>query len=324
MGTSRWYGRRVAVTGGSALIGASVVEWLCERGARVRVASRSTDRGALVYLGDALEWRVGDVGDAAFCASLLAGCDELIHAASYRRNVAYHLAHRDEVFAANEAMTLALLSALKNRPMPATFFSTAMAGIAPDAPQSPDGYIASKARCEERWNAAAARLGFPLLRIRPVSAYGPGDAFSADGNVIPALIVRCAEAQDELVVWGSGEQTRSFVYAPDAASALIRLLEANATGAQYVSSPESVTIRELATLIRDLVRPGRPIRFDAARPEGPSFPADLPVHPALRNFSWTTLRQGLAKTVEGYRLRRSSPRMQRKKNPTYAGTPKMK
>ncbi len=301
MDQSRWLHRRIALTGGTSLIGSFLVEKLISLGATVRVASRDENRGFPDPPKDKIEWRVGDVADEQFCEKLLEDCDELIHAASFRKNVAYHSEHRDEVIQANEAMTSALIGVLKKKPLPVTFFSTAMVGMVEHPQQSEDGYIAGKAQCEQLWERASHDIGFPLLTVRPVNAYGPRDTFTADSNVIPALIARAMQAKDSLTVWGSGTQIRSFVYAPDVAEAVIRLLEDHATGIAYVSPPDRIDIRRLATLIRDLVHSDLTLTFDTSKPEGPSFVADLPLHHALTNFPWTGIEEGLKETVEWYR-----------------------
>jgi len=47
--------------------------------------------------------------------------------------------------------------------------------------------------------------------------------------VIPALIKKCVDAvregKDEIVVWGTGEVTREFIYVEDAAEAILLAAE---------------------------------------------------------------------------------------------------
>lgn len=282
--TKQWSGKTVVVTGGTSLLGSCVTEKLSSLGARVRIASRTQ----------------GDVRDAHVCAELLEGADALFHLASQRRNVAYHLEHRKHIFDSNVAMTESLISALGNRKsLPVVFFSTALVSTFPpgtDPSAVPDGYLAAKITCEELWKKATN----DLLLIRPVSAYGPRDRFGADANVIPSLMRRCAEAKDELNVWGSGKQKRTFVFAPDVAEATLQLMAASARGVQHLCPPECVSIGELAAVIRDLVRPGLPIRFDRTKPEGPDL-CDLPVPQALQSFPWTDLHEGLKRTLQWWR-----------------------
>ncbi len=196
------------------------------------------------------------------------------------------------------ALSMALVQAKKS--VPVTFFSTAILGtfdpaITPETIE--DGYAAAKLYCEHRWQDVCAKLNSPLLIIRPASAYGPGDTFGPDANVIPSLIKKCAEGKDSFTVWGSGKQKRCFLYAEDMPKALMTLIDGSVTGTQYLCPPDLVTIKHLAENIRDLVKPDAGIVFDASKPEGPSFPP-LPLHPILNGFEWTGLRDGLKKTIE--------------------------
>lgn len=231
--------------------------------------------------------------------------DHLFHLASFRRNVAYHLEHRDEVLATNTDMTDALGGVLteNGKAVPVTFFSTAILGtIDPtiSALDIEDGYAAGKLHCENHWREACAETGSPLLIVRPASVYGPGDNFGPEANVIPSLIRKCIDAKDALTVWGSGKQMRSFLYAGDIGPAVMKLIDGNVTGMQYLCPPERVSIGTLAKMIRDIARPGLNIEFDPTKPEGPSFP-ELPMHAVLKDVGWTRLEEGVRRTVGWFR-----------------------
>lgn len=281
--------KKVLLTGGTGLLGKALAGHLRSLGTDVYAPSRFD----------------GNLRDTDFCKTLITDIDHVFHLASFRRNVAYHLKNRDEVLAANIEMTDALGEALlaSKKSIPVTFFSTAILGtfrpdITPD--EIEDGYAAAKLHCEHQWEEICAERRSPLLIIRPASAYGPGDSFGPDANVIPSLIKKCAEGKDSFTVWGSGKQKRCFLYAADMPRALMTLIDGNVTGTQYLCPPDLVTIRQLAENIRDLVKPDAGIVFDASKPEGPSFPP-MPVNPLLQDFPWTPLKTGLQKTVDWYR-----------------------
>jgi GDP-L-fucose synthase len=68
------------------------------------------------------------------------------------------------------------------------------------------------------------------IYIMPVNLYGPEDNFDPEtSHVIPALIRKCLEAveggQEEVVVWGTGHASREFLYAEDAAEAIVLAAE---------------------------------------------------------------------------------------------------
>lgn len=84
----------------------------------------------------------------------------------------------------------------------------------------------------------------------------PRDAHFAIGNFI-----RDALHGREIVIAGDGSPVRSYLDQRDLARWLLTLLEQGKAGRTYnVGSDQAVTIEELAHLVRDVIRPGLPIR----------------------------------------------------------------
>lgn len=302
---SSWTGKSVLVTGGTGFIGSILAEALLDRGARVRVPIRAQNYRALSTRKGEIEWMEGDLRNDAYCTALVTGVDCVFHLASHRRNIEFHRKHCSDVAMSNVEMTLALLRALKESPVQqAIFFSTANVPPSVDVielsqQKNLDGYVLGKAIAETLWFSASRQRGFSFLNVRPVGVYGERDTFSVDGNVIPALMIK-ARDRDVLEVWGSGKQKLRFLYVHDLVNAVLALLDADVTGIQYITPPELVTVRELAELVRDIVRPGLPIHYDTSKPDGHRSIAKLPVHPVLESFRWTPLRAGLERTFQSW------------------------
>lgn len=302
-----WKGKHVLVTGGTGFIGSLLVEELLDRGASVRVPIRAANYRSLTKRRGEIEWVDGDLRDTEYCTRLVSGMNHVFHLASHRRNVEFHRKYCADVLAGNVEMTLAMTRALKEyRSASVTFFSTANVPPKIDVirlaqQESNDGYVLGKALCETFWLTAARQYGFPILIVRPVGVYGERDTFSEEGNVIPSLMVKAEAAKDVLQVWGSGKQDRVFLYAHDLITAVLRLLDHDAQGIQYITPPDTVTVARVAELIRDLVRPGLPIEFDVSKPEGRRSIAALPPHECLADFPWTPFAEGIKKTFDGWK-----------------------
>src|SRR5262245_13955228 len=117
-------------------------------------------------------------------------------------------------------------------------------------------------------------FGFDGVNILLVNLYGPGDNFDPEtSHVIPALIRKCVEAVEsrspEIVVWGSGNATREFLYVEDAAEGIVRALERlEGSDPVNVGAGREISIRALAETIADLSGFRGRLAWDATKPDG--------------------------------------------------------
>lgn len=293
----------ILVTGGTGIAGRRLLEVLAEKGATIRASYRAEGSGSAPRFEHAnIEWTEGDLKDESFCTQLCDGIDEVYHCAAYRFTVAVHKSEAAKVKEENIAMSRALTSALMNCKTLklAVFMSTANIGPSEDAAASTDGYIAGKAEAEKLWKQLADATKIDLLILRSVPIYGPHDRFTKDSNVIPSLIVQ-ASAGERVTIWGDGSQERSFIYVDDLITAILTMQQAGLTGTHYVSSPDTVTVKNLARTIADLINSNITIECDMTKPSGKAVLEMQPNHTVLKGMKWTTLKQGLIATIESYK-----------------------
>ena len=105
---------------------------------------------------------------------------------------------------------------------------------------------------------------------RPFNAFGERDLASGEtSHVIPALICRLLSDDPELIVWGSGRQTRSFIHARDVAAGLRLITERYAVcDPVNVGHDREITMRELVAMLMELSGIRKRVVFDASKPEG--------------------------------------------------------
>ena len=152
------------------------------------------------------------------------------------------------------------------------------------------------------------QYGFNAIYLLPVNLYGPGDSFDPENShVIPAVIKKVLDAIDkkekQIVLWGTGEATREFLYAEDAAEGIVLATENyNKPAPVNLGAGFEISIRGLAELISELAGFKGGIVLDTSKPDGQPRRC-LYTARAKAEFGFeakTTFREGLRKTIEWY------------------------
>jgi GDP-L-fucose synthase len=154
--------------------------------------------------------------------------------------------------------------------------------------------------------------GFNSIFLLPVNLYGPGDNFDpASSHVIPALIKKCVDAiesgADHIDCWGTGNVSREFIYAADAAEGILLATEHyNSAEAVNIGAGFEITIKELAEKIAKLTGFGGELRWDSSQPDGqPRRRLDVSRAKNLFGFeAKMPFEEGLKATIEWYKQNR--------------------
>ena len=158
--------------------------------------------------------------------------------------------------------------------------------------------------------------GTDFRSVMPTNLYGVNDNFHPENtHVIPALMRRFHEAKtnndSEVVVWGTGNAMREFLYVDDMAAASLFVLELDEKTYQAntqlmlshinVGTGKDVTIREMAETMKQVVGFEGELSFDTTKPDG--APRKLIDVSRLANIGWNysvDLKDGLTKTYNWY------------------------
>jgi GDP-L-fucose synthase len=156
------------------------------------------------------------------------------------------------------------------------------------------------------------QYGTDFRSVMPTNLYGINDNFHPENaHVIPSLMSRFHHAKinklPEVLVWGTGEVKREFLYVDDMADASIFVLGLEKSIYDLNTEPmlshvnvgtgSDLTIKEMAYLMRHITGFEGQISFDISRPDGPS--RKLLDTSRLTQMGWeysTILEDGLKKT----------------------------
>jgi GDP-L-fucose synthase len=146
--------------------------------------------------------------------------------------------------------------------------------------------------------------GCMFIGAMPTNLYGPNDNFDLESShVVPALIRKIHEAKRDkrshVEIWGSGNPWREFLHVDDLADACVFLMKHYRDPSQIVNVGygEDISVRDLASLIAEVVGFSGTFVFDRHKPDG--SPRKLLDCRRLAALGWRpsiSLRDGLLNT----------------------------
>ena len=276
--------KNVLVTGGNGFIGSFVVERLLKDGANVSVASR-TQKKFLTHVENDIKFVKCDLLNKNDALNACKDQDFVFHLASRVAGIGYNIEHSGTMMTENSIMSLNMLDAARKSsveryqyisstcvyPREASIPTPESEGMLGDPEPSNLGYGWAKRVGELQAKMHAKEFGMKVSIIRPMNAYGPRDDFDPEtSHVIPALIRKIINAKTEVSIWGSGNQTRAFVYVDDLARGMLMTLEKLTTPDPInIGSNEEIKIKDLVSMIVKITgRNDLQIKYDTTKPEG--------------------------------------------------------
>jgi len=245
---------KALVTGATGFVGAAVARALLAAGWGVRVLVRSgSDRRNVATLP--VEQIVGDLTDRASLERALDGCEAVFHvAADYR----LWAPQPQELYRTNVEGTANLLDAAQRAGVRRIVYTSSVAtvGIHPDGhpgtEETPVGlqdmighYKRSKFLAEERAREAAAR-GTPVVIVNPSTPIGPGDVKPTPTGQI---VLDAARGRTPAYV----DTGLNIVHVDDVAAGHLLAFHRGRIGERYILGGDDMTLRQILTLIAQLV-----------------------------------------------------------------------
>lgn len=302
-------GKRVTITGGGGFLGSFVVDKLKETGCRSVFVPRSKDY---------------DLTREEAVKDLYADSkpDVVIHLAATVGGIGANRDNPGKFFYENAIMGLHLVEHARRNNLkkfvclgticaypkftPVPFNESELWNGYPEETNAPYG-IAKKALLV-MLQGYRQQYGLNGIYLLPVNLYGPRDNFDPNSShVIPALIRKCVEAVDqgkkEIVVWGTGNATREFLHAQDAAEAVVLATERyDNLEPVNIGAGFEISIRELTHLIVRLTGFKGRVVWDTSKPDGQPRRM-LDTTRAEKEFGFRArigFEEGLKETIEWY------------------------
>ncbi len=260
---------RALVTGGAGFIGSHLCEELVARGVMVDVIDDlSTGRLANIehlLQGDSLHLVKDSILNEQTMTVLTERCDIVFHLAAA---VGVELIVADPVrtIETNIRGSEVVLETANRFNKKVILASTSeIYGKSEEVPFGEEDDAVLGATIQSRWSYSCSKMideflalayhkqfGLPVVIVRPFNTIGPRQT-GQYGMVVPRFI-RAALRGEPIRVFGSGEQTRSFVYVKDVVSAVLMLAEEpRAVGDVFnLGSDQEIRIIDVAKTIKRL------------------------------------------------------------------------
>jgi GDP-L-fucose synthase len=301
--------KRVCVTGGAGFLGSYVVDKLNQLGCSNPFVARSQDY---------------DLRDRASICRMYddARPDIVIHLAATVGGIGANLKNPGKFFYDNLMMGVQLMDEAKERRLekfvalgticaypkyaPIPFSEDDLWNGYPEETNAPYGLAKKMLLVQAR--AYREQYGFNSIYLLPVNLYGPRDNFNPQtSHVVAALIKKCIDAkrrgERQIVVWGTGAQTREFLHAEDCAEGILMAAERyNKPDPINLGTGQEISIRELVSMIVRLTKFEGEVLWDHTKPDGQPRRC-LDTSRAEKEFGFRariSLEEGISQTIEYY------------------------
>jgi UDP-glucose 4-epimerase len=292
---------KILITGGAGFLGAWIAKRLVSGGHEVRILDRNDDRRLVnTIVGKAsrgVEFRTGDVTDAADVDAAAEGCHSVAHLAALLTPAC----QADPIRGAevNVNGTLNVFEAARKLRLKSVVYASSAGVFGPTNgvhPMPNTLYGAYKLACEGIGRAYAIDHGVGSVGFRPLVVYGPGREVGSTAGA--TLACRNAVEGRPYAIPFTGETDLIFV--DDVAAAFEAALLRPVSGAHvYNLRGEIASVETIVAEIRKLV-PDAQLTAEGAPVPIKSEIAAHDLTEVLGPLSSTSLAEGLRRTVSFY------------------------
>jgi UDP-glucose 4-epimerase len=300
---------RFLVTGGGGFLGSALSNRLVSDGHEVRVIDNLVS-GDPARLDPRVLFERGDVADIPKLWTLLQDVTCVYHLAA-RVSVPESVKYPRDYNHVNVGGTVSVMEAMRDAGVQRVVLASSGAVYGEQARQplsegmipNPDSpYAVSKLAAEIYVRTIGGLWGIETVALRIFNAYGPNQQLPAShAPVIPRLL-KSAQTGASLVIFGSGEQTRDFVYLDDVVDALIAASTAPNINREVINVGSGIetSLNELIASIGQVTGRELDPLYSTGQPGGVErMQADVSRASSLLGFvPKVTLADGLRLTLE--------------------------
>ena len=279
--------KKVVVTGAGGFIAGHLVIALKKMGYQVRAVDKKP-LNKWYQVTEGVENLVLDLNSKENCYKAVNGYNEVFNLAADMGGMGFIETHKAECML-SVLINTHMLMATKDCGIDRFFYSSSACvynGLKQTDPENPglkesdaypaqseDGYGWEKLFSERMCRHFSEDFGIITRVARFHNVYGPHGTYDGGREKAPAAICRKVidkelYGKDEIVIWGDGHQTRSFMYIDDCVKGIIDIMYSNIEEPINLGSSEMVSINQLADMVEDIAGTKLKRTYDLNAPLG--------------------------------------------------------
>ncbi len=256
--------KKIFVAGAGGFIGGHIVKELMKRGYKVKAADIKPFNEWFQMFDGAMNYE-RDLSDKNSCYEMVDGCDEVINMACNMGGMGF-IENNKALCMLSVLVNTHLLMACREFKVKKYFFSSSACAYNKDLqnetgitglkeedayPANPeDGYGWEKLFSERMCRHFYEDYKLDVKVARYHNIYGPNGTYDGGREKAPAALCRkiinsILNNDNEIDVWGDGEQTRSFLYIEDCVEATLNFFDSEFHGPINIGSEEKVSINQM-------------------------------------------------------------------------------
>jgi len=302
--------QKVLVTGGGGMIGRSLVKFLLERGANITIADLTTPTD----LPHGVKFIKVDLRYFDQCEAICNGMDYVFNLVGIKGSPKMCAEQPADFMVPMLQFNTNMMEAARRANVKWYLYTSSVGVYAPaevfkeddvlNTVPSPNDKFAgwAKRMGEMQAEAYSIQYGWNKVSIvRPANVYGAYDNFNpANAMVIPSLI-RKAQENEVLEVWGDGSTIRDFIHADDVALGMIFAVENQITQPINLGSGEGYSIKEVVDMVVKYANKPLEVKWLTDKPAGDKI--RLFDMTRAKNYGFNTLislEEGIKRTTEWF------------------------
>lgn len=286
---------RFLITGGAGFLGAALANYLVRQNHTVRILD-DLSTGDPAKLDPAIHFTRGDIEDKPKVWRLLNKIDCVYHLAA-RVSVPESVLYPREYNKTNVSGTVAVMEAMRDAGVKRVVLASSGAVYGEQEvervnesllpyPDSP--YAVSKLAAEGYVRTIGGLWGIETVALRIFNAYGPGQAILPTHSPVIPQFVRQILGGGSVIMYGSGEHVRDYIYVDDVVQALAAAATAEGVSRQVINIGTGIgtSIKQLIAMIEKVTgRKAQIITNPTVSAGVSSLVADISLAQKLLNFA---------------------------------------